>query len=287
MKLSGTYTWFGYLEPFEDKLRAIRDAGFKTICTFWTPEMEDSDGPRAGQQETADRYGLYLEHAHLGYYRANLLWEDTMDGSSVREGYIEDIRLAAKGDVNTLVIHPCEIYPPDMNRYDIFRDNMKRISDVCADTGVRLAVENLGENTTVRKIINDLKDNPNVGLCFDSGHNNVAAGDYFDLLDEFRDRIFATHIHDNNGIKDLHLLPYHEGCCLNWKHFIDVADKTGFEGSLMLEACYPLDYDKFTGENDEEWAVPPYPMEEWLKEAKTACDRIYSERNALLSGDCK
>ena len=51
--------------------------------------------------------------------------------------------------------------------------------------------------------------------------------------------------------------------------------------SLMLEACYPLDYDKFTGENDEEWAVPPYPMEEWLTEAKTSCDRIYGERNAL------
>ncbi len=277
MEKCGTYTWFGYVKPFEERLAAIKAAGFDTICTFWTKEMEDFDAKRIDQPELADKYGLYLEHTHLSYYGCNALWNDDVNAAAMVEGYLEDVRLAAEAGVKTLVIHPCEIYAPDMARYEIMRDHMRVISDECCRLGIRLAIENLGETVAIRRIIHDLSENEYVGLCFDSGHHNIAEHNSFDLLNEFSDRVFATHIHDNNSKKDMHILPYSEGCNVDWKKFMDSIGKTGFEGSLMLEACYPIDYDRFTGEDDEEMVNPSVPMEEWLSSAKAACDRVYSE----------
>lgn len=278
MKKCGTYTWFGYTDPFSERLKAIKEAGFDTICTFWTKEMESMDAERLLQPELADKAGLYLEHTHLSYFGCDALWNDDIKAKEMVAGYMEDIKLAHKAGVPTVVIHPCEIYVPDMARYPIFYENMRNIADVCASLYIKLAIENLGENIAIRRILNDLSDNPFVGLCFDSGHNNVVNHDDFSLLKDYSGRIFALHIHDNNGVKDEHILPYSEGCTVNWRHFSEEIEETGFEGSLMLEACFPIDYDSLDGKNDGEYIAPSYPMKEWLNEAKAACERIYTDK---------
>jgi sugar phosphate isomerase/epimerase len=76
--------------------------------------------------------------------------------------------------------------------------------------GVTIAVENtpneLSSPESLQKFIRETHLNE-LRLCFDIGHANVgegvAAG--FDLM---RDRVVTTHIHDNHGEKDEHLLPY-------------------------------------------------------------------------------
>ena len=277
MQKSGTYTWFGYIAPFEERLKAIKDAGFDTICSFWTKEMEEADGRRVEQPEKADKYGLYLEHTHLNYYGCNALWNDDLKAEAMVETYLDDIRIAKEAGVKTLVIHPCEVFAPDFGEYEIMRGHMKKLADECGKFGIRLAIENLGETEVIRRIINDLSENEYVGLCFDSGHHNIAEHNSFALLREFKGRVFATHIHDNNSEKDMHVLPYSEECNVDWKKFMENIEASYFEGSLMLEACYPIDYEKMTGENDELLLTPDMPMQEWLRNAKEACDRIYAE----------
>ena len=94
------------------------------------------------------------------------------------------------------------------------------------------------------------------GSALDSGHHNIAEHNSFALLREFKGRVFATHIHDNNSEKDMHVLPYSEECNVDWKKFMENIEASYFEGSLMLEACYPIDYEKMTGENDELLLTP-------------------------------
>ncbi len=276
MQKCGTYTWFGYTDPFVDRLKAIKEAGFDTICTFWAKEMDNIDAPRIKQAELADKAGLYLEHTHLSYFGCDALWNDDIKAQTMRDDYIQDVRLAKCAGVKTVVIHPCEIYVPDIKAYAKFYDNMKRISDECASLGIKLAIENLGENVVIRRILNELADNPYVGLCFDSGHNNIVNHDDFSLLEEYKNRIFALHIHDNNSNKDQHILPFSQDCNINWKHFKSTIDNTFFKGSLMLEACYPIDYDNFDTDDDASLISPPYEMERWLREAKKTCDKIYA-----------
>lgn len=276
MKNSGTYTWFGYLEDFGKKLDAVKNAGFSTVCTLWDRSMEESDGILEEQSGICEKHGLILEHAHLPYYGCNVLWRDTADREELLKIY-EDGITAAGGRVRTLVIHPCEVFPPSGGSYETMLSGMKRLCEKASRHNVRLAFENLGENGTVRSVLRDLNDPLVAGLCFDSGHNNVATPGDLSLLEECRGRVFALHIHDNDTAKDRHLLPYSEGCTIDWKRYLAAIRDTGFDGSLMLEASCPVDYEKMDSDSSYVYTNPELPMEDYLREAYAACQKIYRE----------
>ena len=274
MNTFGTATWFGYAAPFEERLKAIKAAGFTAISTFWDKIMEEYDCPLLAQPETADRFGLTLEHAHIPYNDSIRLWQDDLDGEAYTELCIDAVKTAGQCGMKTLVIHPVDKIVPPLSEYPIMFNHMRRIADVSEQVGVRLAIENLNDKVVIEKIITDLWDNPYVGLCFDSGHNHICNGDDFRLLELFKDRLFALHIHDNNGIKDQHLLPFSDGCTVNWQKCVQMIDQTTFDGSLMLEACYPIDYDAMEETEDEAYENPAMPMTEWLETAATSCEKV-------------
>ena len=89
---------------------------------------------------------------------------------------------------------------------------------------------------------------------------------------ENRDRVYALHLHDNNGKTDQHLLPF-EGS-VNWGLFMQQLNKTAFSGSLMLEACYPFDFEKADKSTDIHYSEPPIAAEEYLNMAISACRRL-------------
>ncbi|MBR6801412.1 MAG: sugar phosphate isomerase/epimerase [Eubacteriaceae bacterium] len=274
MKGSGLYTWFGYVYGFEEKLRYIKDAGFDTICTWWDNTFIGIDGDITTHKELARKHGLFLEHSHISYYGSNNLWFRTDDGDTIEKKHLEVIELAGKCDIPTLVMHPFEVVKPDGGDYEVFMDRMCRIAECAEKSRVRIAVENLGEQEYLRKIVSTLSDNPYIGICFDSGHNNVTNHNDYSLLHDFSDRIFALHIHDNNSLKDQHYLPF-EGNA-DFGKFMEAMRNTSFTGSLMLESCYPFDFDAADTDENHEFSQPEEPVESYLRRAKEACDRIYS-----------
>lgn len=277
MKGCGTYTWFGYIGDFNERLRRIREAGFDTVFTFWDRVMGEADAPLEEHCALAEKNGLVIEHSHLPYYGCNVLWRDCADADSLMKIYEDGIVTAGRCGPKTLVIHPCEILPPAGGSFDVMMGHMRALLELASENGVRLAFENLGENDTVTRLLNIFGNEPFAGLCFDSGHNNIASGGDLSLLEEFAGRVFALHIHDNDGKKDQHLLPFSQGCMVDWKKVCGALVSSGFEGSLMLEACYPVDYDSLEG-NEMDYVNPDYPMEDWLRDAHDACMRIYSSK---------
>lgn len=274
MKGSGLYTWFGYVYSFEEKLKMIRDAGFDTICTWWDNTFIGIDGDITTHKELAEKHGLYLEHSHISYYGSNNLWFKGDDGDKVLRKHIEVIELADKCEIPTLVMHPFEVLMPEGGDYGVFMDRMNSIAECAEKVKVKIAVENIAEQVMLRKIANDLRDNPYIGICFDSGHNNVTNHNDYSLLKDFPDKIFALHIHDNNSLKDQHFLPF-EGNA-DFKGFIDAMSETDFTGSLMLESCYPFDFEAADSDAEHEFTQPEEPAQNYLRRAKEACDRIYS-----------
>ncbi len=274
MNGSGVYTWFGYIYSFEEKMKYISDAGFDTICTWWDDTFIGIDGDIREHKNIAEKYGLYLEHSHISYYGSNNLWFDTDDGDIIQKRHIEVINLAKDCSIPTLVMHPFEVVMPDGGSYDVFMRRMSHIAECAEKCGVRLAMENLGEQEYLKKIVDHFTDNPYIGICFDSGHNNVTNHNDYGLLETYRNRIFALHIHDNNSTKDQHYLPF-EGNG-DFKAFINAMAKTSFSGSLMLESCYPFDFDAADTEDDHAYINPSEDVMTYLLRAKESCDRIYS-----------
>jgi len=98
----------------------------------------------------------------------------------------------------------------DPRRWDAAFTSLEHLAIFAKQRGVLLAVENTpGEMATPAKLRHFLVDTrlPNLRLCFDTGHAHMEGESLsgFELVREFA---ATSHIHDNHGDKDEHLLPY-------------------------------------------------------------------------------
>ena len=270
----GLFTWFGYQAPFAKRLAAIRDAGFQTVSTWWSDQFASSDGARREQVALTERYGLRLEHAHLAYYGCDSLWRPGAPGEELLARYASDVEEAACCGVPTLVFHPFEKRVPAGGDWALFTQRFRRLADCARHGGVRLAVENLGDPEALRRILEDSLQDPAVGLCFDSGHANVTSHGDFSLLTRYPDRIFALHLHDNNGKADQHLLPLQGN--IPWTCFVNTISQTSYAGSFLLESTYPFDYESWADNPDVGYVPPAEPMEQYLSDARNACINAFA-----------
>ena len=71
------------------------------------------------------------------------------------------------------------------------------------------------------------------GLCLDTGHLNLLSIDPRSYMPILGKRIKALHIHDNDGISDIHKAPYTG--TLDWKVFYEQLAAIGYEGDLAFE----------------------------------------------------
>ena len=257
----GIYTWFGFALPLPEKLRLIRQAGFDTVGLWWGDTFSRWDGSRESQAEAARHAGLRVENGHLPYFGCNALWEDKLAGQQLLEDYIGAIDAAA-GRVKTLILHPFDKDPPPIPP-ELFLTRLRILGERCARRQIRLALENLNERDCLCRLLDLCAENPWIGLCFDAGHNNTLSPAGFLLLHTYPGRLFALHLHDNDGAKDQHLLPG-EGS-VDWRGFRAALQKTSYCGPLLLEAACPS-------------APPAYvPAESpagYLARAYAACSQI-------------
>ena len=80
-----------------------------------------------------------------------------------------------------------------------------------------------------------LADDPagaEVGICLDFGHAHLD-GDVVDAIETVSEHLIATHVHDNGGRADDHLLPF-EGT-IDWPAALTAVQKVGYEGPFILE----------------------------------------------------
>jgi sugar phosphate isomerase/epimerase len=98
----------------------------------------------------------------------------------------------------------------DPRKFDAAFNSLEHLAAFAKQRGVVIALENtpneLGSPASLQQFVKDthLHD---LRFCFDIGHAHLQTGVEagFELL---RERVVTTHLHDNRGDKDEHLLPY-------------------------------------------------------------------------------
>lgn len=84
------------------------------------------------------------------------------------------------------------------------------------------------------------------GFCFDAGHASLVGLDFEDFLKTLGSRLKTLHIHDNDGIGDLHQLPFtftrnrENEPSTDWGGFIKGLRAIGFDGALSFETAPAL-----------------------------------------------
>jgi len=224
-------------------LPLIRQAGFEAVsltaepwemCTYLT-----EDG-RKTLRGLLEENRLAVDSLHAPYPRADRLFSlyDADRQEAVRLCKLA-IDAAAELGAAAVVIHliqPYDIPEGHARRMmvEAGRGSVSLLASHAARKGVKLALEN-GQEASYDEVVGRFLEEfggDAVGLCYDTGHENVQ-GRCFSFLEQYGRYLTVLHIHDNEGT-DSHLLPY-EGN-IDWKRFRQVLAATGYKGYLHLEA---------------------------------------------------
>ncbi len=109
----------------------------------------------------------------------------------------------------------------------------------CRKHGIRIAIENVGKAEpncaycfdTIETVF--ARFGPGfVGLCSDCGHGNEA-GDGLDRLERVLDRLAVVHLHDNDGTRDQHRMPFTG--TVDWPRLARVIARSAYRKGPTLE----------------------------------------------------
>jgi sugar phosphate isomerase/epimerase len=145
-------------------------------------------------------------------------------------------------NVSIMVVHGL-----DRNEYNYTNDQLTIVKDSLGDLceysskkGVMVALENItGSKNNPDEIRCNLRDHvknyAGLGLkyCLDIGHAVLNGADLYDEVDAAGKDLITFHIHNNNGIGDLHKLP--DDGVIDWPSLRKYIRDKGYVGQFVLE----------------------------------------------------
>lgn len=235
-----------------DHLALIAGHGFEAVELFATRSHFDYHDPEAiaRLRDWLEETGLALNSVHAPItdsFGSGDVWTPVFSIASgdkaVRDAAVREaeaaLRLAHVVPFGVLVVH---VGTPD-GRADA-QDNQRaaglrsveEICDAAAAVEVRVAVEvipnRLSDPAALARLIDQDVDARNIGICLDFGHahlrDNVA-----DAIETVAEHLIATHVHDNRGREDEHLVPGRGS--IDWPSALITMQKVGYAGTWLLE----------------------------------------------------
>lgn len=224
----GIFSWYGVPQTFIQRIKSIKNAGFDST-SIWIGEDNRREMDLEDKPSIIKDCGLILEYAHAPYRNINNLW----DKYKSRETELEikrHIDYCSKNEIPILVVHLTKGYRiKEANEYGLIV--LRRLIEYAKDRKVRIAAENTKQNNVLEKVFHEIED-PVLGLCFDTSHDNLYSDLKFGIIEKYRERLLCLHISDNDGRVDDHWIPYQGK--IDWEAFIHRFPKE-YGGILNLE----------------------------------------------------
>ncbi len=167
-----------------------------------------------------------------------------------------------------LVMHPYKL-SYQMGKEREYQENInffQSLIPVSEKYGVKICLENLYESVGGRicegvcadpheaaayiDTLNQIAGEERFAFCFDTGHANLFGKNMRETIRILGDRLQVLHIHDNDGIGDLHQMPFTftrelaGEVSTDWKGFLHGLKEIGYTGVLSFETfgalqCFP------------------------------------------------
>lgn len=259
----GIFSWFGFIMPIQERLRLIKEAGFDSTAIWW----EDEEGDKVIKKEEFPKLvkdsGLIFENIHAPFLNCNMLWSEDEDLRKITvKKHVDLIEDCERYDIPLIVMHISEGFLlKEPNKLGI--KSIREVIKEAENNNVKVAIENTDNNFFIDYVLNDI-DSSNLGLCFDTSHNEISDRNDINLLKKYGDRLFTLHISDNDGLKDRHWIPY-EGN-IDWEKMKKDFPIENYKGHVSME-IFTKDEDK--NKSPEEFLVKAYK-------------NIYKLRNYLI-----
>ena len=237
-----------------EHLLEIAAHGFDTVELFATRTHFDYHNPAAvaDLQEWLAQAGLTLHGIHAPVMQAyeNGRWVGPLNLASSDAGARAQavaeaghaLHVARRIPAAVLVAHvglPRTQAQAVPDARAAARRSVEELQRMAAPLGVRIAVEVIPNELSragslvhfVEHDLEELEGAP-VGICLDFGHAHLD-GDLIDAIETVSEHFITTHVHDNRGRADDHLVPF-EGT-VDWPAALTAVQKVGYEGALIFE----------------------------------------------------
>jgi sugar phosphate isomerase/epimerase len=234
-----------------DHLVEIAAHGFEALEIFALRSHFDYRDRRAAVAlaEWLDdtRLTLHSMHAPIAATYAGGTWTDGLTLAAAdearRKAAVEEfsavLDVAAVLPYKVLVVH-CGVPDPyggpgDNHRGSLVR-SLEELSPVAERNGVRLAIEVIPNELSTPSALVDLIESDidarALGICMDVGHARLM-GDVLEAIETCSGHVITTHLHDNRGKTDDHLVPG-KGV-IDWDGTTLAFQKVGYDGVWMFE----------------------------------------------------
>jgi sugar phosphate isomerase/epimerase len=233
-----------------DHLVEIAAHGFDAIEVFALRSHFDYRDRRAAiaLAEWLDdtRLRMHSMHAPIATKYVNGKWEDGLSLASAdeakRKAAVDEamatLDVAAAIPYAVLVQH-CGVPVPyaqagDNSRAALVR-SLEELSPVAQRYGVRIAIEVIPNELSTASALVELIESEidaSLGICMDVGHARMM-GDVVEAIETCSGHLITTHLHDNRGRTDDHLVPG-KGV-IDWEGTLLAFQKVGYDGAWIFE----------------------------------------------------
>jgi sugar phosphate isomerase/epimerase len=234
-----------------EHLAQVASYGFEAIELFATRSHFDYRDDAAVERlaQWLDETGLALNSIHapitdvFGQHGWSATYSTAVTDNAQRQAAVQEteaaLRVARRIPFDVAVLHlgtpASKNNPGDNNRGAAVR-SLEEISRAAEPLGVRVAVEvipnRLSDAGSLAALLESEIDARHVGICLDFGHAHLM-GDVADAVETVAEHLIATHVHDNHGRDDEHLVPYLG--TIDWNLALVTMQKVGYDGTYMME----------------------------------------------------
>ena len=198
-----------------DHLVHIAAHGFDAVELYLSPQHFDREDPAAAAQ-----LGEWLADTRLALHSVHT------------PGETVDETLAAVAIANQLPYSCLVMHRPASQT----ERTLETITEAAAGLGVKVALEvRANADSTAEALvalIEEELDGFDVGICLDFGRAHLQ-GDVGEAIETVSGHLRSTHLHDNHGKRNDHLVPY--AGSIAWEMAMMETQKIGYEGAFVFE----------------------------------------------------
>ena len=233
-----------------DCIHACADAGYQFLDLSlsgitqpgrYLSDEKDHQAYIQDVKKVLELRGVKFAQSHTVFYGTS-----TAIDSAEHEEFLarakNNLKLSAQFGIPWTVLHP--IMPVDLdpnNRELIMQANgnfFKSLAPTIDETGVGIAIENMIRGqfidaASLLELLDRLDGGSRFGLCWDTGHANLTKQDQPASIKAMGKNLKTTHIADNRGAFDDHLLPF--SGVISWEPIVDALQTSGYEGVFSFE----------------------------------------------------
>lgn len=184
-------------------------------------------------RQLADRLSLLYETSHATIPGCSSIWSEELDGEAYAAMLKRCIDNCTACSVPVLVVHIAPDFSMRPN-FELGMDRLRPVVEYARKKQIKIAFENINSADYLFQTL-EVFTQPHVGFCYDCGHEAChTPGSRF--LPQIGARLFCTHLHDNDGRVDQHLIPF-DGT-IDFERICWELCQVGYCGNLTLELGY-------------------------------------------------